>query len=116
MTCFDEALERHRLGQLSADEAGEALGMPGRQFRRLRVRYSAVGSEGLRDRRLGRASKRRAPEAELDRMHRLYREGFADFTTKQFHEGLMRRHNYKLDYTVRRLSLQAAGLVARRTA
>jgi len=113
---FEEALERHRLGRLSADEAGEALGMPGRQFRRLRVRYSAEAAEGLRDRRLDRASKRRAPEAELDRMHRLYREGFADFTTKHFHEELMRRHNYKLDYTVTRLSLQAAGLVARRTA
>ena len=46
MTCFEEALERHRLGRLSAEEAGEALGMSGRQFRRLRVRYSAVGSEG----------------------------------------------------------------------
>ncbi|NDG47899.1 MAG: hypothetical protein EBY30_02275 [Rhodospirillales bacterium] len=46
VTCFEEALERHRLGRLSAEEAGEALGMSGRQFRRLRVRYSAVGSEG----------------------------------------------------------------------
>jgi len=70
VTRFEEALERHRLGRLSAEEAGEALGMSGRQFRRLRVRYSAEGAEGLRDRRLGRASKRRAPEAELDRMHR----------------------------------------------
>jgi hypothetical protein len=39
---FEEAVERHRLGRLSADEAGEALGMSGRQFRRLRVRYSAA--------------------------------------------------------------------------
>jgi hypothetical protein len=62
---------------------------------------------------LGRASKRRAPEAELDRMHRLYREEYADFTTKHFHEELVRRHNYKLGYTVTRLSLQAAGMVAK---
>ena len=27
---FEEALERHRLGRVSADEAGEALGMSGR--------------------------------------------------------------------------------------
>jgi hypothetical protein len=66
---FEEALERHRLGRLSADEAGEALGMSGRQFRRLRVRYSAEGAEGLRARRLGRASKRRAPEADAALVH-----------------------------------------------
>jgi len=42
---FEEALERHRLGRLSADEAGEALGMSGRQLRRLRVRYLAGGGD-----------------------------------------------------------------------
>jgi hypothetical protein len=113
VTRFEDALERHRLGRLSADEAGEALGMSGRQFRRLRVRYEAEGAEGLRDHRLGRVSGRRAPEAELDRMHRLYREEYADFTAKHFHEELRRRHNYTLGYTVTRLSLQAAGLVAK---
>jgi len=41
----------------------------------------------------------------------LYREVYADFTVKHFHEQLVRRHNYKLGYTVTRLSLQAAGLV-----
>jgi hypothetical protein len=113
VTRFEEVLERHRLGRLSADEAGEALGMSGRQFRRLRVRYSAEGAEGLRDRRMGRVSNRRAPEAELDRMHRLYREAYADFTAKHFHEELVRRHGYELGYTVTRLSLQSAGLVAK---
>jgi len=113
VTRFEEALERHRQGRLSADEAGEALGMSGRQFRRLRVRHGAEGAEGLRDHRLGRASPRRAPAAELDRMHRLYREEYADFTVKHFHEELRRRHNYTLGYTVTRLSLQAAGLVSK---
>jgi len=76
VTRFEDALERHRQGRLSADEAGEALGMSGRQFRRLRKRFAAEGAEGLRDHRLGRVSNRRAPEAELDRMHRLYREEY----------------------------------------
>lgn len=34
MTRFETALDAHRLGRLSTDEAGEALGMSGRQFRR----------------------------------------------------------------------------------
>lgn len=44
-------------------------------------------------------------------MHRLYREEYADFTVKHFHEALHKRHNHTLGYTVTRLSLQAAGLV-----
>ena len=61
----------------------------------------------------GWASHRRAgpAESELDRMHRLYREEYADFTVKHFHEELRKRHNYTLGDTVTRLSLQAAGLV-----
>ena len=46
-------------------------------------------------------------------MHRLYREEYTDFTAKHFHEELVLRHNYKLGYTVTRLSLQAAGLVSK---
>jgi len=46
-------------------------------------------------------------------MHALYRDLYGDFTVKHFHEQLVRRHGYKLCYTVTRLSLQAAGLVAK---
>ena len=87
--------------------------MSGRNFRRLAVRYEEDGIEGLRDRRIGKVSPRRAPARELDRMHALYRERYSDFTVKHFHEQLLRRHNYKLCCTVTRLSLQAAGLVAK---
>jgi transposase len=109
---FEDALERHKRGRLTAEEAGELLGMSARHFRRLRARYAEDGADGLRDRRLGRASERRAPESELERMRRLYREEYADFTVKHFHEELRRRHDYKLGYTVTRLALQSAGLVA----
>jgi hypothetical protein len=87
--------------------------MSGRNFRRLIVRYEEDGEEGLRDRRLGKASPRRAPAAELSRMQILYQERYRDFTVKHFHEQLQQRHDYKLGYTVTRLALQGAGLVAR---
>jgi len=74
------------------------------------VRYDEDGPEGLRDRRLGKPSPRRAPEAELARMRRLYQEFYGDFTMKHFHEQLQKRHGYKLCYTVTRIALQAAGL------
>ena len=47
----------------------------------------------------------------LARMRRLYREEYADFTVKHFHEELRKRHNYTLGYTVTRLALQSSGLV-----
>src|SRR5499427_10293664 len=110
---FEEALEQYERHRLTAEEAGELLGMSGRNFRRLCVRYEEDGIEGLRDRRIGKVSPRRAPERELERMHELYRSRYPDFTAKHFHEQLVRRHGYKLCYTVTRLSLQAAGLVAK---
>ena len=113
VTRFEEALGQYRRRRLNAEEAGELLGMSGRNFRRLCARYEEDGVEGLRDRRIGKTSPRRAPERELERMHELYRERYSDFTVKHFHEQLVRRHDYKLCYTVTRLSLQAAGLVTK---
>jgi transposase len=110
---FEEALERYRKRRLTADEAGEVLGMSGRHFRRMVVRYDEEGVEGLRDRRLGRPSPRRAPAGELTRMQILYQERYRDFTVKHFHEQLQKRHDYKLGYTVTRLALQASGLAAK---
>jgi len=63
---FEEALELYRKRRLTADEAGEVLGMSGRHFRRMVVRYDEEGVEGLRDRRLGRRSPRRAPGGRAD--------------------------------------------------
>jgi hypothetical protein len=111
VTRFEEAFEKYKRRRLTSEEAGELLGMSGRNFRRLCVCYEEDGIEGLRDRRIGKVSPRRASAGELARMRELYRECYGDFTVKHFHEQLQRRHHYKLGYTVTRLSLQSAGLV-----
>src|SRR5579875_2489917 len=108
---FEALLDRHERGELSQGEAAELLGMSERTFRRHRDRYREDGVEGLRDRRLGKPSSRRAAVAEIQRMLGLYREEYGDFTVKHFHEQLVKRHDYKLGYTVTRLALHAAGLV-----
>src|SRR5438034_886902 len=56
-------------------------------------------------------SPRRAPEEELERMLGLFRDKYADFTVKHFHEQLQKRHGYVLGYTVTKHALHAAGLV-----
>jgi hypothetical protein len=108
---FEALLARQESGELSQVEAGELLGVTERTFRRWRDRLRDDGVEGLVDRRLGRVSGRRAALAEVERMLGLYVEQYSDFTVKHFHEQMVKRHGYKLGYTVTRLSLQAAGLV-----
>ena len=108
---FEGLLERQERGELSQIEAAEMLGVSERTFRRWRDRLHEEGAEGLRDRRIGKPSSRRAVAEEILRMLGLYQERYEGFTVKHFHEQLAKRHHYKLGYTVTRLSLQSAGLV-----
>src|ERR1700746_599340 len=108
---FEGLLERHERGELSQGEAAEVVGHWERTFGRWRDRLREEGREGLRDRRIGKPSSRRAAAAEILRMLGLYEERYAGFTVKHFHEQLQQRHHYKLGYTVTRLALQGAGLV-----
>ena len=108
---FESLLERQERGELSQLEAAEMLGMSERSLRRWRDRLRDEGPEGLRDRRLGKPSGRRADEGEIERMLGLYQEQYSDHTVKHFHEQMTKRHGYKLGYTVTKVHLQRAGLV-----
>ena len=108
---FSDLLERTEAKALTQEAASEFVGVSVRTFQRWAERYEAEGDDGLVDGRLGRRSPRRAPEEELERMLGLYRDKYADFTVKHFHEQLQKRHGYVLGYTVTKLALQAAGLV-----
>src|SRR5512147_2146748 len=108
---FEALLERHERGELNQIEAAEMLGVSERTFRRWRNRLRDEGPEGLLDRRIGKPSSRRAAEDEILRMLGLYRQHYADFTVKHFHKQLVKRHDYKLGYTVTKLQLHRAGLV-----
>jgi hypothetical protein len=58
MRRFLDALDRHKQGRLTAEEAGELPGMSGRHFRPQCVRHEVEGEDGLRDKRVGRPSHR----------------------------------------------------------
>jgi transposase len=96
---FEAILDRHEAGELSQIEAAELLGISERSLRRWRERLREEGVEGLKDRRIGKPSGRRAPADEIVRMLGLYREHYGDFTVKHFHDQLKKRHNYALGYT-----------------
>ena len=107
---FTDVLGRSERSELSQMEAAELLGISERTFRRWRDRHRDAGLAGLADRRLA-PSLRRAPVAEIERMLGLYRDLYAGFTVKHFHEQLVKRHDYTLGYTVTKLHLHRAGLV-----
>jgi transposase len=108
---FSNLLERQDRREITQEEAAELLGVHVRTFQRWARRVEEEGEAGLADRRMGRPSPKRAPMEELERMLGLYRDRYADFTVKHFHEQLLNRHGYKLGYTVTKLHLHAAGLV-----
>jgi transposase len=108
---FLEVYERSRSRQLSYSEAAETLGMSERSFRRLRGRYEAEGEAGLLDRRLGKVSPHRIAADELHRVVSLYRDRYAGWTVKHFHERAQERHGLVASYGWTKSVLHASGLV-----
>ena len=113
MLKFRDVLSRWEGSELSALEASELLGMSERQFRRYRGRFEEQGEAGLRDRRLGRASPRRAPESDRERMLDLYRQMYWGWNVRHFHDRLRSHHGFSWGYSWTRTQLQAAGMVER---
>ena len=83
---FEKVYGRTLRGGLSQAEAAEVLGVSERTFRRWRDRYEAEGADGLYDRRLGRASARRAPVDEVLRVLALFDTRYWDFTSTRHRE------------------------------
>ena len=108
---FESLLARQDRGEITQDDAAVVLGISVRTFQRWAGRFCSDGEAGLADLRLGQPSAKRAPQEEIERMLGLYRDTYADFTVKHFHEQLVKRHNYVLGYTVTKVHLHRAGLV-----
>ena len=108
-----DVLSRYEAGGLSQLEAAELMGMSERTFRRWSRRFDEDGEEGLLDRRLGRRSGRAVPDEEAEEVERLYRERYAGFTAKHFHEHLVQGHGFRWGYTWTKTYLQARGLLAK---
>ncbi len=56
-------------------------------------------------------SPKRVPVGTVERVLELYRELYADFNVKHFHEKLVEKHGIELSYTWVKQALQGAGLV-----
>lgn len=100
-------------GEISWFAAADILQMTPRNLRRWRERYERWGYNGLVDRRRC-PSKRRVPMAELEQVLRLYRERYAGFNGRHFHEIVRREHGITLSYSYVKQALQQAGLLSKR--
>jgi len=100
-------------GEISWFAAADILQMTPRNLRRWRERYERWGYNGLVDQRRC-PSKHRVPLAELERVLRLYRERYAGFNGRHFHEIVRREHGVTLSYSYVKQALQQAGLLPTR--
>lgn len=102
-------------GELHWFQAAEILGMTPRNLRRWRERYERWGYNGLVDQRRC-PSKHRVPMRQLQQVLQLYRERYAGFNGRHFHEIVRREHGITLSYSYVKQALQQAGLLRTRKA
>lgn len=96
---FEDIYGRYDKRELSTEDAAEILGISVRTFLRKRTRYEEEGFEGFYDKRLGKTSPRRAEDAEVERITKLYSDKYRGFNVKHFHEFARREHSLKYGYT-----------------
>ena len=103
-------------GELHWFRAADILGWSPRTLRRWRERYEAHGYAGLVDKRLHRPSARRVPPGQVEQVLRLYRERYAGFNVRHFHEIAQREHGVTVSYSFVKQALQTASLVTKHRA
>jgi transposase len=109
---FETVWGRWQRRELNQMEAAEILGVTERTFRRWHERYEEDGLEGLQDRRLGKPSPQRVPEAWGDRVEQLYRERYAGFNARHFWEHLVKDHSFPFSYSWAKSFLHRRQLIA----
>lgn len=100
-------------GKILWIQAAEILGISPKSMWRWKVRMEKHGYEGLYDRRKKRPSPKRVPMETVQKVLRLYREKYFDFSVKHFVDKVHEEHDIGLSYTWIKTALQTAGLVAK---
>jgi transposase len=107
---FEEAFSGWTEKRLTQEEAARLLGVCERTFRRYVDRYEEEGADGLLDKRLTQASRRRAPVDEVMRLTDRYRRQHMGWNAKHFYSWY-RRDGGTRGYTWVKTRLQESGLI-----
>lgn len=106
-----EVILQARNRTITWQEAADILGIRPRTMRRWKWRMEQNGIVGLFDQRRRSPSPRRTPVAEVDRILTLYRDQYAGFNVRHFHEKVTQEHGVTQSYSFVKQVLQGAGLV-----
>ena len=112
MAVFEDAYTLWTERRLTQAEAAQLLGVCERTFRRQVGRFESDGIEGLRDRRVSRASHRAASVDEVLRMVDRYRTRHDGWNVRHYYS-FYRREGGTRSYNWVRTQLQAHGAVER---
>ena len=107
-----EGVERVRLGLLTNEEAARAVGISGRQMRRVRARAARLGPKGVIHGNRGRSPRHRIAEAVRARVVELRREKYRGFNDQHFSEKLAEVEGVELARASVQRILRAAGIGA----
>lgn len=107
---FGEVYVNWKKGSLTQEEAGRILGVSGRTFRRYIDSYDEDNPESIMDKRISKASHRRAPVDEVMRLSEQYKEKYLGWNVKHFYEWYSRDGGSR-SYTWVKNTLQSKGLV-----
>lgn len=108
-----EVIQKAIEKRITWQQAASICRITPRHMLRLRRRYEELEVEGLRDRRTGKRQPSRIPAKTVDKLCRLKKEMYADFSVKHFHQFATEKHGLKISYTWARIVLQSKGLVER---
>ena len=92
-------------------EAAQVLKIRPRTLRRWKWKMDRYGVQSLVDRRCRVPSQRRVPGTIIDQILKLYRDRYAEFNVRHFHDVVQRDHGIQQSYTFVKRVLQGAGLV-----
>lgn len=107
---FESIYEDWCANKLTQEEAARLLNICDRTFRRYVYRYGEEGLAGLLDKRIERASNRRAPADEVCHLKDLYVSEFMGWNVKHFY-GWYQRSGGQRSYTWVKDQLQESGCV-----
>jgi hypothetical protein len=112
MMKFADVEGRYAAGALGCEDAAELLGISVRTFLRWRDRHAQTGGTVWTDNRVSKPSPRKAGDAEIEDITRLYREKYSGFNVAHFHGYLHIEHRaFCRSYSWVKRTLGAAGLV-----
>jgi transposase len=114
MKIFENIYRQFKSKKISCEDAASMLNASVSSFYRMRQRYEEDGIEGLVDKRLEKASARRAPVDEVMHVINLFKTQYYDFTVKHFYEKLP-QHGIQRSYSWTKNVLQNAEVIKKAT-